>query len=351
MSKILIIGAGVMASAFSIPCADKGHEVTIIGTHLEDEFIDKININNNLHPVFLTQIPKSVKYIKFEKFTEAIKRDIDLIVLGVNSKGLDWASNQISKFTNNKIPILMLTKGLSVSYNKYELLIDKMKSLLEKNGFKNANISIVGGPCLAAGLANRVHSSVIIANSNLETASSLKNKLSTDYYHISTTNDVIGVEVCSAIKNIYSMVIGACEGLCSNQLSNKYKEINYLNTAASVMRQSIYEMQVFTKFLNGKIETVTGLAGLGDLYVSSAGGRNSKIGKFIGYGMTYNDAKNQKMKNITIEGADLAFSIGPKVKKDFNNKQLPLMLGMINAICDNQKLSIDWDNFKENKNE
>ena len=68
--------------------------------------------------------------------------------MGVNSKGLDWASNAISKFPNNQIPILMLTKGLSVSQNKYELLVDKLKSLLEIKGFKNANISIVGGPCL-----------------------------------------------------------------------------------------------------------------------------------------------------------------------------------------------------------
>jgi glycerol-3-phosphate dehydrogenase (NAD(P)+) len=351
MSKILIIGAGVMASAFSIPCADKGHEVTIIGTHLENEFIDKITSNDNLHPVFLTQIPKNVKYFKFEKLAGEIKKEIDLIVLGVNSKGLEWASNEIGKFTNNKIPILMLTKGLSVSSNKYELLVDKLKSLLDKKGFKEANISIVGGPCLAGGLANRVHSSVIIANSNLDTARWLKNLLSADYYHISITNDVIGVEVCSAIKNIYSMVIGASEGLCSKQISNKYKEINYLNTAASVMRQSIYEMQIFTKFLNGKSETVIGLAGLGDLYVSSAGGRNSKIGKFIGHGMTFSEAKNQKMKNVTIEGADLAFEIGTKVKKDFDIQQLPLMISMINTICDNKKLNIEWDNFKENKNE
>ena len=351
MSRILILGAGVMASAFSIPCSDKGHEVTIIGTHLEDEFIDKINQNSNLHPVFLSQIPKNVKYLKFEKFIDEIKKKIDLIVLGVNSKGLDWASNAISKFPNNQIPILMLTKGLSVSQNKYELLVDKLKSLLEIKGFKNANISIVGGPCLAGGLANRVHSSVIIANSNLDTARSLKSLLSTDYYHVSITNDVIGVEVCSAIKNIYSMVIGACEGLCSSQIDKKYKEINYLNTAASVIRQSIYEMQIFTKFLNGKSETVIGLAGLGDLYVSSAGGRNSKMGKFIGHGMTFEEVKNQKMKNITIEGADLAFEIKDKVKKDFNNHQLPLMLSMINTICDNQKLNIEWDNFKENKNE
>ena len=76
-----------------------------------------------------------------------------------------------------------------------------------------------------------------------------------------------------------------------------------------------------------------------------------RLGKFIGHGMTFEEVKNQKMKNITIEGADLAFEIKDKVKKDFNNHQLPLMLSMINTICDNQKLNIEWDNFKENKNE
>ena len=67
----------------------------------------------------------------------------------------------------------MLTKGLSIFNNKYELLVDKLKRLLKSKGITETNISAVGGPCLASGLANRVHSSVVIANKNLQTAKKL----------------------------------------------------------------------------------------------------------------------------------------------------------------------------------
>ena len=70
-------------------------------------------------------------------------------------------------------------------------------------GIKNINLSAVGGPCLAAELANRVQSGVVIASKNLDTAISLKKMLTTKYYRISTSTDINGVEACAAIKNIF----------------------------------------------------------------------------------------------------------------------------------------------------
>ena len=107
----------------------------------------------------------------------------------------------------------------------------------------------------------------MIANKNLDTAKSLSKMLSTDYYHPSVSSDINGVEVCAAIKNIFSMVIGAASGL--NKI--KPKGNLYLNTSAALVKQSVYEMEVFAEFLKGRKETVKGLAGLGDLYVSAAG--------------------------------------------------------------------------------
>jgi glycerol-3-phosphate dehydrogenase (NAD(P)+) len=156
----------------------------------------------------------------------------------------------------------------------------------------------------------------------------------------------VGVETCAAIKNIFSMVIGASQGLCHSSASKEIKEKNYLNTAAALIQESIYEMMIFTEKLKGKKETVMGLAGIGDLYVSADGGRNSKMGEYLGQGMTFKEAKKIKMPNDTVEGADLALEIGTKVKRDFDNKTLPLMTSMINTICDEAPLRIDWKNFK-----
>ena len=346
MTKILILGAGSIGTAFSFPCSDKNHSVTIIGTHLENNFIDQINSKDKTHPMLQCSVPKNVRFLKFEKLGEEINNKIDLIVVAVSSKGIEWASVELSKVLKEKIPILILTKGLAINNNKYEVLVHKMERLLKKNGIKETNISAAGGPCLAKGLANRVHTSVVFANSDIKIANWIARLVSTDYYHVFTSDDVIGVEICSAIKNIFSMILGASEELCNTTISTQLKEKNYLNTAAALLQQSIYEMIIFTEKQKGKKETVMGLAGIGDLYVSDKGGRNSKMGQYIGQGMTFKEAKKTKMPNDTVEGADLAIEIGSKVKSDFSIETLPLMLSMINTICDEKPLKINWNNFK-----
>ena len=348
MSKIVIIGAGAMGSAFALPCLDNKHDINIVGTHLEDKLIDSLKKNNNLHPGLNTKIPKEIKIFKFEKFKELLNSEVELIVLGISSKGIEWAADQLSKLYKSKnIPkLLMLTKGLSIYNNHYELLVDKLERLLKEKGISQVNISAVGGPCLAAGLANRVHSSVVIANKEIQTAKKIADMLNTNYYHTSHSNDLNGVEVSAAIKNIFSMAVGAAKGLCSKNVSNEVREKNYLNTASALIKQSIYEMEIFVEHLKGKKETVKGLAGLGDLYVSSGGGRNARMGALIGEGLTFSEAKKTKMEKVTVEGADLAKEIAKKVKEDFDEKKLPLMLCMINAIVDDKKLEFNWELFR-----
>ena len=348
MSKIVIIGAGAMGSAFALPCLDNNHDINIVGTHLENDFIDELKKNNNFHPGLNIKIPSEIKIFKFNDFEELIKSKVDLIVLGISSKGIEWVAEQLSKiFKNKTVPkLLMLTKGLSIYKNQYELLVSKLERLLIERGISKVNISAVGGPCLATGLANRVHSSVVIANKDLQTAKEIADKLNTNYYHTSYSDDLNGVEVSAAIKNIFSMAVGASKGLCSNNISSEVREKNYLNTASALIKQSIYEMEIFVEHLKGKKETVRGLAGLGDLYVSSGGGRNAKMGAYIGEGLIFSEAKKIKMEKVTVEGADLAKEIAKKVNEDFDEKKLPLMLSMINAIVEDKKLELNWEAFR-----
>ena len=348
MSKIIIIGAGAMGSAFAFPCIDNNHDVNIVGTHLENDFIDKLKVKENFHPGLNVKLDKKIKIHKFDNFNNLLNNSADLIVLGISSKGIEWVSEQLCKiFKDKNIPnLLMLTKGLSIFNNNYELLVDKLKRLLSANGINKVNISAVGGPCLAAGLANRVHSSVVIANEDIKTAKKIADMLNTSYYHTSFSDDINGVEVSAAIKNIFSMAVGAAKGLCSKDIPNDVREKNYLNTSSALIKQSIHEMEVFVEHLKGKKETVKGLAGLGDLYVSSGGGRNARMGSYIGEGLTFSNAKKMKMDKVTVEGADLAKEIAKKVNEDFDNKKLPLMLAMINTIVEDKKLELDWEAFR-----
>ena len=347
MSKIVVIGAGAMGTAFTFPCLDNNHDINIIGTHLENDFIDLVLKNKRLYPGLNVNIPEGINLLKFENFDKILNSNVDLIVLGISSKGIEWVAEQLHRvYKDKKLPnLLMLTKGLSIYKNNYELLVDKLERLLSAKGIKEVNISAVGGPCLATGLANRIHSSVVIANKDISVAKKIAALLNTNYYHTSYSDDLNGVEVSAAIKNIFSMAVGAAKGLCSNNVSDDVREKNYLNTASALIKQSVQEMEIFVEHLKGKKETVKGLAGLGDLYVSSSGGRNSKMGFYIGEGMTFSKAKKIKMKKVTVEGADLAIEIGKKVNEDFDKKKLPLMLGMINAIIEDKKLELDWQYF------
>ena len=224
MKKILIIGAGAMGSAFSIPCVENSNDVTIIGSVLEDDFISSIKSNKNLHPSLNVVLPNNIKIEKFEKIIEIADSDLDLIVVAVSSAGIDWVSDEISKFYKSNTPIILLTKGLSIINDQLTTLTEKLEMILKKNGHKNVNISSVKGPCLASGLANKIRTGTIIANKNIKEAQKIQNIIQTEYYKCEISDDIEGVEISSAIKNLYSMLIGGSQGLSNPAASKKSKK-------------------------------------------------------------------------------------------------------------------------------
>ena len=99
-------------------------------------------------------------------------------------------------------------------------------------------------------------------------------------------------------------------------------------------------MNYLTKYFKGKEETTLGLAGIGDLYVSAAGGRNSKMGSYLGKGFTFKNAKKKFMPKDTVEGEQLVREIAPFVLKKINKKKIPLMIKLFRTIINNKKLII-----------
>ena len=342
MKKIVIIGAGSMGSAFAVPCIENKNDVTVVGTHLEDDLIKNIKLNNQTHPALKTQLSKEIKFEKYENLQTILEKNPDIVVCGVSSVGIEWFVKQISKNYKKKLPIVLLTKGLSIFDNELTTLSDKIRNLLKKDGHSEINISAIKGPCLAAGLANKMRTGTVIANLDIKESQLLKEIISTNYYSTEISEDITGVEISGAIKNIYSMLIGASEGLSNSKVSKDIQSKYYLNTAASLIHRSISEMVEFVKHYGGETQTVYGLAGLGDLYVSAIGGRNSLMGKYLGEGYLYNEAKEKFMKHTTVEGAQLALEIGPKILQDLNLTNFPLMFSMLKTICENKKLEINW---------
>ena len=318
MKKILIIGGGAMGSAFSIPCIDNNHKVFITEPYSQ-RFIKNLSSKNKFHSALKINLPKKLKFKKYSN--ELFYQKYDLVVIALSLTGIDFIANELKKF-KVKSPILVLTKGLK--YEKLNKKILTISQTLLKSSPK-LNLSVLKGPCLAKELARKCKTSVIIANKNIKIAKLLGKMISTKYYLIEYSKDVVGVEICSAIKNIYSMIIGS--GLS-------------LNKSSILFQKSLLEMKYITKRLNGKEDTVLSLAGIGDLYVSAAGGRNSKMGNYLGQGFTFQRAKKKFMANDTVEGEQLVREIAPFILKKFNSKKIPLMFQVIRSILKNKKFLI-----------
>ena len=113
-----------------------------------------------------------------------------------------------------------------------------------------------------------------------------------------------------------------------------------LNASSNLFQKSGIEMKYLTKYFKVKDETTLCLAGVVDLYVSSAGGRNSKMGSYLGKGYTFKTAKKRFMPNDTVEGEQLAREIAPFILKKINKKKIPLMINLLRTIIGNKKLKI-----------
>ena len=318
MTKILVIGGGAMGSAFTIPCLENNNQVTITEPYSKI-FIKELSSKNKFHSSLKMKLPKKLKFRKYSK--DLLKEKFDLIVIALSLPGIDFIGKEL-KNLKIKSPVLVLTKGL-----KYEKKSNKVLTIPEqlKKNHKGINVSILKGPCLAKELAKKNQTNVIIANKNINIAKKIGKKISTKYYLIEYSRDVVGVEVCSAIKNIYSMIIGSGQSL---------------NTSSNLFQKSLIEMKYLIKYFKGKEKTIEGLAGVGDLYVSAAGGRNSKMGSYLGKGFTFKTAKKRFMPKDTVEGEQLAREIAPFIYKKINKKKIPLMINLLRALLKNKKLNI-----------
>ena len=319
MKNILIIGGGAMGSAFTIPCIDNKNKVTITEPYSK-KFVRDLSSKNKFHTALKLKLPKELKYKKFSK--ELLRENFDLIVIALSLSGIDFIGKEL-KDLKIKTPILVLTKGLKYvrKFNKIFTISDQLRKI-----YNLRNIFVLKGPCLAKELARKNQTSVIIANKSISSAKAIGNFISTKYYFIEYSKDVIGIEVSSAIKNIYSMIIGAGQSL---------------NSSSNLFQKSLSEMRYLIKYFKGKEETASGLAGVGDLYVSAAGGRNSKMGSYLGKGYTFKLAKKKFMFNETVEGEQLAREIAPFVLKKIDKKRIPLMLALLRAILKDKKLKIN----------
>jgi glycerol-3-phosphate dehydrogenase (NAD(P)+) len=151
------------------------------------------------------------------------------------------------------------------------------------------------------------------------------------------------------MKNLYALAVGCVGGLLERDGVAENDAVMF-NLAAGLFAQGLWETAYLVDQMGGQRRSVFTLPGAGDLYVTSMGGRNQKMGRYLGMGVPFSQAKAQYMADITVEGAQLAQAIGPTVEQLVAEGRLdaatvPLMLTMIGIVCHDAPVEFPWDRF------
>ncbi|PJF35305.1 MAG: glycerol-3-phosphate dehydrogenase [Candidatus Thermofonsia Clade 1 bacterium] len=347
MTIISVVGAGVMGTAITFPAADNGHAVRLVGTHLDEEIIRSCK-TSGLHPKLRRPIPPSVQPFFYAEIGEALQ-GAEVIVLGVNSRGVRWAAEAIAPYLQPEQIILMVTKGLeSTPDGKLMILPDVLAARLPEPIRDQVHYAAVGGPSIAGELAARRHTSVVFVSRKAEILPRLQAIFSTPYYHIWTSTDMIGVEVCVALKNAYALATGLAQGVLERLPEDIAGAKNH-NYAAAIFAQGLAETAYLVQLLGGNLETVFSLPGAGDLYVTTQGGRNSRMGRLLGMGMAYSQAV-EEMPNETIEGVDCVLAVMPAIESLIAQGKiaadaLPLLRELHRILTRNAEVAFDFNSF------
>jgi glycerol-3-phosphate dehydrogenase (NAD(P)+) len=348
MKKVTILGAGVMGSAMTLPFRDRGYTVQLVGTHLDEHIVASVKANL-FHPKLKVTLPSGVKAFSHNEFASALGTDTDLIVLGVSSAGVDWAIEKLLESLRQPVPVLMVTKGMRPGVNSLSTLPEVVSEKLRQKFGTEVPVAAIGGPCIAGELAVRRHTGTVIVSQSEGLAEALCRDLETPYYHPRPATDMIGVETCAAFKNFFAIAVGWAHGAMANIAPAENNAQN--NNAASVIfDQSVREMMTLTKALKGTAESVWGMPGVGDLYVTCQAGRNSRLGNQLGRGLTYRQALAGPLKGETVEGADLGISTAEALRAMFESnivpkKLMPLTATLLNTLLNDAPLDIAWQSF------
>jgi glycerol-3-phosphate dehydrogenase (NAD(P)+) len=347
MAIITIIGAGVMGAALSVPLSDNGHEVRLVGTPLDTAIIQSC-LANGYHPKLRRQLPAQNQYFSHEALGQAMQ-GANVVVIGVNSRGVHWAAEAIGPHLAAGQVLLMITKGLE-SGPQHEIIIlpDVLHSRLPAPARDSVYYAAIGGPSIAGELAAKRHTSVVFVSRDASILPMLQQLFATPYYHIWTSTDMLGVELCVALKNPYAMAVGLAAGVLEQSRPDEAKAQNH-NYAAAIFAQGLAEMSYLVQKMGGNPQTIFSLPGAGDLYVTTQGGRNSRMGRLLGMGKVFSDAV-EEMPGETVEGVDAVIALMPAIEGQIAAGQLspealPLLLTLHKIITRNSPAEFEFKRF------
>lgn len=279
MSKVTFLGGGSFGISLAILLAHKGNTVAVYDR--DSTVVEDININRR-NDKFIKglDVPKNVT--AYNTLEEAIV-DSDYVVLAVPSHVIRSASRSLKGLIDETIPVICIAKGIEEESNK--TLVEVIEEEIENP------VVVLSGPSHAEEVAIEIPTTLVATSNHMEYAEKVQELFMTPTLRIYTNDDIIGVEIGGAVKNIIALAAGVCDGVGYGD-----------NTKAALMTRGMKEISRVGTALGGKVETFFGLTGMGDLIVTctSMHSRNRRAGILIGKGKSLDDSL--KEVGMIVEG-------------------------------------------------
>ena len=368
MSDIVILGAGVMGSALAVPAAaHPSNRITLAGSPLDDDIVEAVARDRH-HPTLDARIPEAVRVCRDEALDGATLVGADVVVLGVSSPGVAWAVERLERAGAVPAVLALVTKGLIARGDDVPLTYaDALPASLCSTP---QGIVGIGGPCIARELALGYPTRVTFASRHRSNAERLRDLLQTDVYRVTTSEDVVGVEACAALKNFL------CIGISAMFTAHRLEESHAKNPLAALFNQGVLELALLASWLRGGqdgqggsggrdgstpigaipigtrspasgAEPAFDLAGMGDLHVTVGGGRNSRLGRHLGEGATLGATLDGPMQGVTVEGVDTGRALSGALhaacdRGVLERAALPLTRAILACIDDDRPFALDF---------
>jgi glycerol-3-phosphate dehydrogenase (NAD(P)+) len=347
MSTIVIIGSGVMGSALAMPLADNGHDVRLVGTHLDREIIEAIRATG-VHPGLGRELPAAVRSYQLEELETAFA-EAEIVVSGVNSFGVRWAGEQLAPLLQRDQIVLAIAKGVDADeQGNLRILPEVLAEPIPSDVREQVRWAAIVGPSIAGEVAARRESCVVFCGEDQAALDRLAATFRTDWYHVWTSMDLVGAEICAAAKNCYALSVGLAEGELERrgEAGSTDRAHNY---EAALFAQATAEIREWVALMGARPETPLWLPGVGDMYVTSTGGRNVRVGELVGAGMGFTAAA-ARLDNPTLEGAAAIKVFGAALVKLTERgvvaeDAFPLMRHLYEIIGLERPLNMPWSRF------
>lgn len=312
--NIGVIGAGGWGTTLANLLAEKGYKIKLWA--FEKEVVKEIN-DKRENSQFLAGVKLSGNIEATNDLNKAVSGK-DLIITAIPSLFLRNMAKEIAKYIDKNAIIISVTKGLE------DITFKRMSEILEKE--LKVKVVALSGPNHAEEVSRKIPTATVIASKHLDVLPKIKDILETPYFKVYPHEDIIGIEICGAIKNITAIAVGVCDAL---QLGD--------NAKASIITLGLTEMSRVGRFFGAKRATFYGLAGVGDLVATctSRHSRNRFVGEKIAEGKGLDEIK-EEMHGMIAEGIKTTKAVYELAQK--NNINLPLTTQVYKVLYEKKDL-------------